>query len=382
MSGRILITGGAGFIGSRVAHRLVREGWDVRIVDALLPQVHGASPADRPAVRELREGADFIVGDVRDRAVCASALRDCTHVLHLAAETGTSQSIYSAERYADVNVLGTIALIDALTESRHRPGTLVVASSRALYGEGRGQCLEHGPVDPPPRRRDDLAARHFEPQCPVCGATVDAIATPETALPSPASVYAVTKLAQEHLVLGACRLLGLRGAALRYQNVYGGGQSLRNPYVGILPLFAGAVTTGETVQIFEDGHQTRDFVHVDDVVEATCRALARPPAEPTAINVGSGETIDLLGLLRQVETALDRPARTLITGQFREGDIRHNRACLERAKRLLDFTPRVSLRDGVEEFVAWARTEAGALAGFSERYATAVSEMRERGLIA
>jgi dTDP-L-rhamnose 4-epimerase len=177
-------------------------------------------------------------------------------------------------------------------------------------------------------------------------------------------------------------MLDLRGAALRYQNVYGGGQSLRNPYVGILPLFAGAITTGEIVQIFEDGRQTRDFVHVDDVADATCRALARPPAEPSAINIGSGEAVDLLALLRHVETALNRPARTLITGQFREGDIRHNRACLERATALLDFVPRVSLRDGIAEFVAWAQGEAGSLTGFSERYAAAVSELRERGLIA
>jgi dTDP-L-rhamnose 4-epimerase len=208
------------------------------------------------------------------------------------------------------------------------------------------------------------------------------VPTPETALPSPVSVYAVTKLAQEHLVLGACRALGLRGAALRYQNVYGAGQSLRNPYVGILPLFAGAITTDQPLQIFEDGRQTRDLVHVADVVAATCRALAEPPAEPVAVNVGGGNALDLLGLLRHVEQALGRPARAVITGRFREGDIRHNRACLERAGALLGFAPRVSLREGIAEFVDWANAERGAMEGFAARYTMAVDEMRQRGLIA
>ena len=196
------------------------------------------------------------------------------------------------------------------------------------------------------------------------------------------SVYGVTKLAQEQLVLSACRALGLRGAALRYQNVYGAGQSLRNPYVGILPLFTGAIATGEPLQLFEDGRQTRDFVHVDDVVTATCRALTRPPAEPMAINVGSGGALDLFDLLGEVEHALGRPARATVTGEFREGDIRHNRACLKRATVMLSFAPRVALPEGVAEFVDWADGQRAALAGFAERYGRANQEMRQRGLIA
>lgn len=382
MKRRLLITGGAGFIGARVALRLASEGWHVRVLDALLPQVHGPAPHELPVIRDLRRVAELIVGDVRDRRVCACALAHCTHVLHLAAETGTGQSVYSTARYADANVLGTATLCDAFAACGTMLETVVVASSRAIYGEGRSRCVEHGPVDPPPRRHVDLMARLFEPRCPICRAWVGSVATPETAQPSPVSVYSVTKLAQEHLVLGACRALGLRGAALRYQNVYGAGQSLRNPYVGILPLFAGAIMTGEPLQIFEDGHQTRDFVHVADVVAATCRALTEPPAEPVAINVGAGSGVDLLSLLGHVERALGRQAHAVITGQFREGDIRHNRACLERAGALLGFAPRVSLQDGVAEFVAWANAERGALVGFAERYAASMAEMRQRGLIA
>jgi dTDP-L-rhamnose 4-epimerase len=377
----VLITGGAGFIGSRIALRLAKEGWDVRILDALLPQVHGPTPRELPLIRELSQATEFVAGDVGDPNICSRALAGRTHVLHLAAETGTGQSVYSAARYAEANVLATARLSDAFLQYRDRLETVVVASSRAIYGEGRGRCGKHGPVDPPPRRHDDLLARHFESRCPLCGATVKPLATPETAQLSPTSVYGVTKLAQEHLMLNACRALGLRGAALRYQNVYGAGQSMRNPYVGILPLFAGAIATGEPLQIFEDGGQTRDFVHVVDVVEATCRALEQPPAEPVAINVGSGVAVDLLTLLGRLEALLGRPARQWISGQAREGDIRHNRACLQRARDLLGFAPRVSLEEGLAEFICWAKSEGDALVGFAERYAAALDEMRQHGLV-
>lgn len=382
MSGRVLITGGAGFIGSRVALRLASEGWDVRVLDALLEQVHGPAPQGSAVVRELRRSVDVVVGDVRDPRICWRMLAGCSHVLHLAAETGTGQSIYNTARYAEANVLGTATLCDALARCRSTLETVVVASSRAIYGEGRALCAEHGAVDPPPRRHADLLERRFEPRCPLCGAAAEPLPTPETAHASPVSVYGATKLAQEHLIIGACRTLGLRGAALRYQNVYGAGQSLRNPYVGILPLFAGAVATGEALQLFEDGHQTRDFVHVDDVVAATCRALASPPTEPMAINVGSGGATDLFGLLAEVERALGCEARTTVTGEFREGDIRHNCACLKRAGALLGFAPRVALREGVAEFVDWVESERGVLLGFAERYGRATEEMRRRGLIA
>ena len=382
MNGRVLITGGAGFIGSRVALRLAHEGWEVRVLDVLLEQVHGPAPEESATVRALGEGIEVNVGGVRDARACWRALAGCSHVLHLAAETGTGQSTYSIARYADANVLGTATLCDAIARCRATVKTVVVASSRAIYGEGRALCTEHGAVDPPPRRHADLLGRHFEPRCPTCGAPVESLPTPETAQAAPVSVYGVTKLAQEQLVLGACRTLGLRGAALRYQNVYGAGQSLRNPYVGILPLFAGAIATGETLQLFEDGRQTRDFVHVDDVVTATCRALTKPPAEPMAINVGAGGAIDLFGLLGEVERALGRTARASVTGEFREGDIRHNRACLKRATLMLGFAPHIALHDGVAEFVDWASGQRGALAGFAERYGRATQEMRQRGLIA
>jgi len=381
MNRRLLITGGAGFIGSRVALRLAGEGWDIRVLDALLPQVHGPAPYDLPIVRELTEATDFIVGNVGNARTCARALVGCTHVLHLAAETGTGQSVYSAARYAEANVLATARLSDALVDCRDTLQTVVVASSRAIYGEGRCQCRVHGPVDPPARQRADLLAHHFEPRCPICGEPVEPMPTPEAAQCAPVSVYAVTKLAQEHLMLNACRALGLKGAALRYQNVYGAGQSMYNPYVGILPLFAGAIATGQPLQIFEDGCQTRDLVHVDDAVAATCRTLAEPPPEPVAINVGSGDPVDLLTLVGHLEALLGRSAHLRITGQFREGDIRHNRACLRRATALLDFAPQVSLEEGLAEFAGWADTQVGALAGFAGRYTIALDEMRRRGLI-
>ena len=251
---KVLITGGAGFIGSRVALRLAREGWDVRVLDCLLPQVHGAAAQRPDYLGQLKRAVQFVKADVRDAVAWKAAIAGRTHVLHLAAETGTGQSAYSAARYTEANIVGTAHLIDLLPELRQSLEAIVVASSRAVYGEGRGVCLKHRFVDPPRRRRADLAAGRFEPRCPICGEFIRPIPTPETARLTPGSVYGLTKLAQEELVLGACRSLGIRGVALRYQNVYGAGQSMRNPYVGILPIFAGAVITGKELQKIGRAH--------------------------------------------------------------------------------------------------------------------------------
>lgn len=379
MPKRILITGGAGFIGSRVALRLAAEGWDVRVVDNFSPQVHGPAPEQSHVVKELRQAVDLITGDVCDPGAWSQGLRDRSHVLHLAAETGTAQSGYSAARYCEVNIVGTGHLIDALVRERIELASLVVASSRAIYGEGRGHCPAHGSVDPPARQRGDLLAGRFEPRCPKCSQTITPRATPEEAAPAPSSVYAVTKLAQEQLVLGTCNSLGLKGAALRYQNVYGAGQSMRNPYAGILPLFAGALMSGEPLQIFEDGFQTRDFVHVVDVVAATCRAVAEPPNEPVALNIGSGTSMNLLDLLAEMELRLNRSTEVQITGEFREGDIRHHCASLERVGALLGFVPQVMFRQGLVEFLDWSCGEP--LIGFGDRYTASVAEIRRHRLL-
>ena len=381
MPHRILITGGAGFIGSKVALRLAAEGWDVRVLDNFVPQVHGPEPERSRVFRELSRAVDLVRGDVRDPAAWSRALQGRSHVLHLAAETGTAQSGYSAGHYCAVNVVGTGNLIDTLFRERIALAALVVASSRAIYGEGRAICPEHGPVYPSQRKRMDLAAGCFEPRCPQCNIPASPAATPEDAPPAPSSVYAVTKLAQEQLVLGACRTLGLKGAALRYQNVYGPGQSMRNPYAGILPLFAGAIMTGDRLHIFEDGFQTRDFVNIADVVAATCRAVSSPPDEPTPINIGSGTSMSLHDVLGEIERALGRTADARLMGGYREGDIRHNVALLDRARDLLGFAPQVPFRRGLAEFIEWSREECDGAAGFSIRYATSVDEMRRNNII-
>ncbi len=347
----VLVTGGAGFIGRHLVKRLIAAGYSVRVLDSLTEQIHGPSA---PPPRELA-GAAFVQGDVRDADCVASALVGVDAVVHLAAETGVGQSMYEVERYVDANDRGTACLLQGLVRSQ-RSVRVVLASSRAVYGEGLYRCQCCGDVSPPPRKAIALQSGAWEPVCPVCGGAIDPLPTHESAGTDPGSVYAATKLAQEHL----CRILGnaygLSWVSLRYFNVYGPGQSLSNPYTGILSTFHARATHGNVIEVYEDGRESRDFVFVDDVVEATCRALLHTEDQPHALvlNVGTGIPVSIVDLARTLVHVGGWDVPVHVTGGYRVGDVRHAFADTQRAKCVLGFVAATSLEGGLRQWLTWA----------------------------
>lgn len=371
----VLITGGAGFIGSRLARRLHESGVTVTVLDNLSEQIHGAG-ATFPA--GLGDVAHCIAGDVRDRAAMRDAIAGQEVIVHLAAETGTGQSMYQVEHYADVNLQGTAVLLDLLVNERPAAlGKLVVASSRAVYGEGQYRCADHGSVYPAPRSEEAMSAGRFDPVCPVCAGAVTVEATAEATPHGPSSFYGLTKQVQEQMVLMFATTLGIDGFAMRYQNVYGPGQSLSNPYTGILAVFSNLVRQGKGLNIFEDGEESRDFVFVDDVVEATA-AVCRPDVHGVmSLNVGAGVRTTVMEVARGVIAHFGAEVPVEVTGAYRVGDIRHNMADISRIQALTGFTPKWAFPDGLKAFLDWAGTHDAADSGFDR----SLRELSERQLL-
>lgn len=372
---RVLITGGAGFIGTHVARRLLHEGYEVSILDNFNSQIHGEN---RNLALDLRGHVNLIAGDVRDKVIFAKALDEQEVVVHLAAETGTGQSMYEVERYTDVNLKGTAVLVDYLVnEKRSKIGKLVLGSSRAVYGEGKYYCRTDGIVYPPGRRADDMKVGRFNPRCQTCGSECEPLPTDEGSRTDPSSIYGLTKRMQEQMILLFAQTLGLSAFALRYQNIYGPGQSLSNPYTGILPAFANLARSNQSIQVFEDGQQGRDFVYIDDVVEATYRCI-HSVSGIDILNVGSGERISIIQVAREISRFFDSTGDLLVTGIFREGDIRNSFADLTRVRLVLDFEPRWKFSDGIREFLSWVQTQEPIGAS---KYEKSFDEMRDRGLL-
>jgi dTDP-L-rhamnose 4-epimerase len=317
-------------------------------------------------------------GDVADPVAIKDALQGVDRILHLAAETGTGQSMYEIGRYARTNLEGTAQLFDYLAKTPSRNiDRIVVASSRAIYGEGAYKCEREGVVYPQSRDSADKQLGRFDPLCPVCKGACMAIATPESAPPQPSSFYGLTKLTQEQMVLLFGQVLRIPSIALRYQNVYGPGQSLQNPYTGILAIFSNLARVGQPIRVFEDGMESRDFVYIDDVVAATVTALLAPMEGYHSVNVGSDERITVLQVAEQIAAHFESRSKVQVTGAFREGDIRHGFADLTCAKQLLGYYPAWAFRDGLEHFLNWAEQ----FAPSTEGYEHSLAEMRERGLL-
>lgn len=374
---KVLITGGAGFIGSRLALRLAREGHTVTVLDNFLPQVHGDAPERTPLFERLDGATRLLRGDVTDRAALSEALQGQEAVVHLAAETGTGQSMYEIERYSSVNIGGTSLLLDILANSDHAVRRVVVASSRSIYGEGRYRAPSGDYVYPPHRSEADMAAGDFAVKMPGIAGELECVATDEGSKLHPSSVYGITKQVQEQLVMTVCPSLGIEGAALRYQNVFGPGQSLANPYTGILSIFSNLIMQGRGINVFEDGRESRDFVYVDDVVEATVLALTRKAAANRVFNVGTGVPVSVLDVARTLCRLFGADVPIEITGNFRVGDIRHNYADMTLIRETLGFEPAWSFERGIAELVAWAR----ATGPQASAYDASLSEMREKGLL-
>jgi dTDP-L-rhamnose 4-epimerase len=374
LNDRVLITGGAGFIGSRVARRLLQLGYEVSILDNFSPQIHGDN-AELTA--DLRGSVQLFRGDVRDASLSARALQEQQVLVHLAAETGTGQSMYQVRHYTDVNIGATSTLMELLLTGKFPVRSMVVASSRSIYGEGAAQCPEHGVVYPEARSKAAMQAGDFEPQCPACDRRTTMIPTTEQAPFRPSSLYGLSKQVQEQMVLMYAGTLGINGFALRYQNVYGPGQSLKNPYTGILAIFSNQARANEPIYIFEDGRESRDFVFVDDVVEATVRSVEASPQRPVALNVGTGVPITVAEVVNHILAYFSSNSEVTITGAFREGDIRHSCADVEKLRATLDFVPRWRFEDGLREFLAWA----GGQRLEERNYEQSLMEMREKGLM-
>lgn len=353
MSASVLITGGAGFIGSALSHRLVENGCDVAVMDVLHPQVHGGNrPLDLPSSVRL------FTGDVTHAPDWDAVLRLCrpSQIVHLAAETGTAQSLSEATRHGSVNVVGTTQLLDALSRCGLVPDQLVLASSRAVYGEGAWQAGDQV-FYPRPRSHAQLLAGQWDPQGPDGEPAVPLPSCARRTEPRPTNVYAATKLAQEHLLAAWTAAHDTNVSVLRLQNVYGPGQSLTNSYTGIVALFARLAREGQSLEVYEDGRIVRDFVYIDDVVDALFATLQRPATESRRVDIGSGSATTIHELANKVAGLCEAPDPTVVP-KFRDGDVRAASCDIAQAEAELDWRPKWTLDEGLRALLEWIGKEA------------------------
>jgi dTDP-L-rhamnose 4-epimerase len=373
----ILITGGAGFIGSNLALQLIEKGYKIRVLDTLSEQIHGANPKETsPLYRSILNKVEFIKGTVTSASDWEAALKNQDAVVHLAAETGTGQSMYEVKRYTNVNIQGTALLLDILTNRPFKIKKVVIASSRSIYGEGKYVSDNLGDVYPSHRMDEDMKCGDFEVKYQ--GSTkLKLVATDEDSKIHPSSVYGITKQVQEQLVLNVCGAIGIPAVAFRYQNVYGPGQSLTNPYTGILSIFSNRIRTKQKINIFEDGLESRDFVFIDDVVEATIAGLTKDDGNNKVFNVGTGVPTTILTVVTSLMKYFGIEAPYEITGMYRIGDIRHNFADITRLQTLLGVTPKVDFNEGIQKFVSWVKQQNMP----ENNYENSLYEMQNKGLL-
>ena len=369
---RILVTGGAGFIGSHIVDALVEQGHQVRVFDKLAAQVHGVE-AGRPAY--LHSEAEFIIGDVCDRDALRQALQGIEIIFHEAAEVGVGQSMYEIGRYVEANTYGTAILLDLLVNETHSVRKLIVASSMSIYGEGAYRCAGCGPVYPQLRSAKQLAARDWEMRCPRCRAIVKTMATNEEKPLYPTSIYAISKMDQELMCLNVGRAYGIPTVALRYFNTYGRRQALSNPYTGVAAIFSSRLLNGNQPLIFEDGLQSRDFIHVTDIVQANLLGMENDAADFQVFNIGTGRRLTISDVAHTLAQDLGLEIKPEFVEQFRVGDIRHCYADISKARDLLGFEPRTRFEDGMADLVNWIRQQDSV-----DWVEQAKAELDERGL--
>jgi dTDP-L-rhamnose 4-epimerase len=367
-----LVTGGAGFIGSHIVDALVEAGHRVRVLDSLVEQVHGG---DAPA--HLNPGAEFVRGDVCDPEVVRKALDGIDVVSHQAAEVGVGQSMYEIVRYTRTNDLGTAVLLEEMTRRAGQFRKLIVASSMSIYGEGAYRCSAcEKTIFPVLRPAEQLAAHRWDFECPDCRGPIDLIGTPEEKPLFPTSVYAVGKQDQEQYCLIVGRAYSIPAVALRYFNVYGPRQALSNPYTGVGAIFSARLMNDKPPTIFEDGRQSRDFVHVSDIVQANLLAMDKDGADYSAVNVGTGRATSINEIARILASGLGKSIEPEVVGKYREGDVRHGVADISKARKYLGYEPKVALEDGFTELLDWLSSQRP-----EDRVQTATAELAARSLV-
>jgi len=374
---KILITGGAGFIGSNLCLTLLKKKYKITVLDNLSPQIHGEKPEElSPLYKSIKDKVTFIRGTITSRTDLKSVITDQEIIIHLAAETGTGESMYCIEKYTEVNIMGTAIMLDILANNPNKVKKLIVASSRSIYGEGKYLHPELSAVYPNHRSEEDMLKGEFDLTYKGFS-DLTLIATDENSKIHPSSVYGITKQNQEQMIMTVCPTIGIAPVAFRYQNVYGPGQSLSNPYTGILSIFSTQIRNGNGIQIFEDGKESRDFVYIDDVVAATILGIEKDEANGQVFNVGSGIATNVLTVAKTLIDAYQIKVPINISGKFRLGDIRHNYADLTKINKILGFEPKVFIEEGINNFTKWVLSQKIEKDLLSE----SLEEMKEKGLL-
>ena len=371
----ILITGGAGFIGSRLCEKLFDQGNNVTVLDNLSEQIHGNGESF--LFNKIKDKCTFIKGDVRDKNDWTHAIKNQQIIIHLAAETGTGQSMYELEKYTNVNVIGTSHMLEILANSNHNVKKIIVASSRSIYGEGKYNCKTHGLQYPLKRKEEDMKKGEFNPKCSMCNSGLNVLPTDEQSKIHPSSIYGINKQQQEQMVMLMGESLSIPSVAFRYQNVYGPGQSLSNPYTGILSIFSTRILNGNDLDIYEDGEESRDFIYIEDAVDATILGIEKEDANGEVFNVGSGFATTVRQVSEALKNYYNAEINILISGKYRLGDIRHNYADLSKINHVLGFKPNYDFQKGISEFVSWVKTQEI----MEDKYQSSIIKLKEKGLM-
>ncbi len=376
---KILVTGGAGFVGSFLVEELHKQGNEVRIFDNFEPQVHGGGPPNLHSLMTpsggFVKGIEMLWGDVRNAAQIEAALKGVDAIIHFAAQVGVGQSMYEIVKYVDHNTTGTAVLLELLSSRKYPIKKLVVASSMSIYGEGAFDCPKCGEVYPSLRALAQMQANDWEVRCPKCNATAKPKPTPETKPLLPTSIYAVTKRDQEEMCLSIGRAYDIPTVALRFFNIYGPRQALNNPYTGVAAIFSSRLLNHRAPVVFEDGNQSRDFVHVSDIVQANVLALTKDAANFDVFNVGTGRPTSVGEIGSLLARKMGVEIKPQFENKFREGDIRHCYGDVSKISKKLGYSPKVKLEDGIEDLISWVREQKA-----EDKFEQANAELKARGL--
>lgn len=375
----VLVTGGSGFIGAEIVKQLYATGkWNITVLDSMEEQIHGKNWEISYLYRKIKNKCNFVKGSITDMDVVLPLVKDSEYIIHLASETGTGQSMYQINQYNETNIMGTSNILQSISfcGKDNRVKKIILSSSRSVYGEGKYNCVNCGIVYPGNRTKEHMLNGDFNMYCPNCRKKLEPIKTTEDSAIKPSSLYAFTKYAQEMMLYTMCPALGVDYTVFRFQNVYGIGQSLKNPYTGILSIFSSLMLENKPVDIFENGLESRDFINVTDVASGVIASLDNKKSSKEIINIGSGIGISVIEIAKILKRIYKSNSEVKITGDFRFGDIAHNIADISKAKSILKFNQTISLEDGLKQFCNWVQGQEHDNSGYEK----SLDEMEKTGM--